>query len=145
MYNVLQIERELYEYIINEGKVIHKQSREPLDTSQGPEGAKWIFVMSTARRLYAGKVTWLHFKDLTSILTMLQKQSYIRSFSLWFRALYISLTWFICPEGERCISALKLFSWRCYHSCWKIYGGKWSDQGIVMFIFVKSLVDSSVF
>ncbi|XP_039802769.1 IQ domain-containing protein IQM3-like [Panicum virgatum] len=49
------IERELYEYIINEGKVIHKQSGEPLDTSQGPEGAKWIFVVSTARRLYAGK------------------------------------------------------------------------------------------
>ncbi|CAL4911599.1 unnamed protein product [Urochloa decumbens] len=48
-------ERELYEYIVNEGKVIHKQSREPLDTSHGPEGAKWIFVMSTARRLYAGK------------------------------------------------------------------------------------------
>ncbi|CAM0151467.1 unnamed protein product, partial [Urochloa decumbens] len=47
-------ERELYEYIINEGKVIHKQSGEPLDTSQGPEGAKWIFVMSTARRLFAG-------------------------------------------------------------------------------------------
>ncbi|CAN6344420.1 unnamed protein product [Urochloa humidicola] len=48
-------ERELYEYIINEGKVIHKKSREPLDTGHGPEGAKWIFVMSTERRLYAGK------------------------------------------------------------------------------------------
>ncbi|CAN6335513.1 unnamed protein product [Urochloa humidicola] len=48
-------ERELYEYIINEGKVIHKQSREPLDTGHGPEGTKWIFVMSTARKLYAGK------------------------------------------------------------------------------------------
>jgi hypothetical protein len=62
MYNVLQKERELYEYIINKGKVIHKQSREPLDASQGPEGAKWIFVMSTARKLYAGKVPCLHFK-----------------------------------------------------------------------------------
>ncbi|RCV37060.1 hypothetical protein SETIT_8G032500v2 [Setaria italica] len=48
-------ERELYEYIISEGKVIHKQSGEPLDTSQGPEEAKWIFVMSTARKLYSGK------------------------------------------------------------------------------------------
>lgn len=48
-------ERELYEYIINEGKVIHKQSGEPLDTSKGPKDAYWIFVMSTARRLYAGK------------------------------------------------------------------------------------------
>jgi hypothetical protein len=52
----LQQERESYEYIINEGKIIHKQSGEPLDTSQGPKGTKWIFVMSTAKRLYAGKV-----------------------------------------------------------------------------------------
>ncbi|CAM0145136.1 unnamed protein product [Urochloa decumbens] len=48
-------ERENYEYIINEGKIVHKQSGEPLDTSQGPKGTKWIFVMSTAKRLYAGK------------------------------------------------------------------------------------------
>nr|CAB3459381.1 unnamed protein product [Digitaria exilis] len=53
-------ERELYEYIINEGKVIHKQSGEPLDTGLGPEGAKWIFVMSTSRRLYAGKSIWAY-------------------------------------------------------------------------------------
>ncbi|WVZ54405.1 hypothetical protein U9M48_005208 [Paspalum notatum var. saurae] len=51
----VQRERELYEYIIKEGKIIHKQSGEPLDTSQGTEAAYWIFVMSTARRLYAGK------------------------------------------------------------------------------------------
>ncbi|CAD6254794.1 unnamed protein product [Miscanthus lutarioriparius] len=46
-------EREHYEYIINEGKVIHKQSGEPLDT-RGPKGTKWIFVMSTKKKLYAG-------------------------------------------------------------------------------------------
>jgi len=48
-------EREHYEYIINDGKIFHKQSGEPLDTSRGPKGTKWIFVMSTAKRLYAGK------------------------------------------------------------------------------------------
>lgn len=47
-------EREHYEYIISEGKVIHKQSGEPLDTRR-PKGTKWIFVMSTAKKLYAGK------------------------------------------------------------------------------------------
>jgi len=52
-------EREHYEYIINEGKIIHKKSGEPLDTSQSPKGTKWIFVMSTEKRLYAGKVTCL--------------------------------------------------------------------------------------
>ncbi|KAL5224664.1 hypothetical protein ABZP36_011303 [Zizania latifolia] len=48
-------EREDYEYTITEGKIIHKQSGEPLDTSQGPKGTKWIFVMSTTKRLFAGK------------------------------------------------------------------------------------------
>jgi len=60
----LQKERELYEYIINEGKIIHKHSGEPLDTSQGPKGAYWIFVMSTTRRLYAGKVACLLLQGL---------------------------------------------------------------------------------
>ncbi|KAL6906154.1 hypothetical protein ACP4OV_003755 [Aristida adscensionis] len=48
-------EREHYEYISNEGKIIHKQSGEPPDTSRVPKGTKWIFVMSTAKRLYSGK------------------------------------------------------------------------------------------
>ncbi|KAK3119753.1 hypothetical protein QOZ80_9AG0674710 [Eleusine coracana subsp. coracana] len=47
-------ERENYEYIINEGKIVHKLTAELLDTSQD-KGTKWIFVMSTAKRLYAGK------------------------------------------------------------------------------------------
>ncbi|XP_020571390.1 IQ domain-containing protein IQM3-like [Phalaenopsis equestris] len=47
-------EREHYEYVPADGKIVHKQTAEPLDTTKGPEGAKWIFVMSTSRRLYAG-------------------------------------------------------------------------------------------
>ncbi|VAI15535.1 unnamed protein product [Triticum turgidum subsp. durum] len=52
--NAIQ-EREYYEYIIKEGKSVHKISGEPLDTSQGSKGTKWIFVMSTAKKLYAGQ------------------------------------------------------------------------------------------
>ncbi|XP_061987040.1 IQ domain-containing protein IQM3-like isoform X1 [Populus nigra] len=48
-------ERELYEYIIAEGTVVHKQNGNLLDTNQGLEGSKWIFVMSTCRKLYAGE------------------------------------------------------------------------------------------
>jgi len=48
-----QQEREHYEYIISEGKIIHKQTGDLLDTTQV---AKWIFVMSTSKRLYAGEV-----------------------------------------------------------------------------------------
>lgn len=51
-----QQERKLYEYVLADGKIVHKQTVEPLDTTKGPKGAKWIFVMSTSRRLYAGVV-----------------------------------------------------------------------------------------
>ncbi|RZC93112.1 hypothetical protein C5167_041894 [Papaver somniferum] len=48
-------EREHYEYIINEGTIHHKLSGEPMDTSIGSDGAKWIFVMSTSKKIYAGE------------------------------------------------------------------------------------------
>ncbi|KAJ9184445.1 hypothetical protein P3X46_004171 [Hevea brasiliensis] len=48
-------EREHYEYIVIEGKITHKKTGNLLDTSNGPKGAKWIFVMSTSKRLYAGE------------------------------------------------------------------------------------------
>ncbi|KAF3626209.1 putative ubiquitin-conjugating enzyme E2 7-like [Capsicum annuum] len=47
-------ERQHYEYIIAEGQILHKLNRNLLDTTKGPPGEKWIFVMSTSRRLYAG-------------------------------------------------------------------------------------------
>ncbi|XP_020691024.1 IQ domain-containing protein IQM3 isoform X1 [Dendrobium catenatum] len=46
-------EREHYEYVLANGKIVHKRTAQPLDT-KWPKGAKWIFVMSTSRRLYAG-------------------------------------------------------------------------------------------
>ncbi|XP_038906273.1 IQ domain-containing protein IQM3-like [Benincasa hispida] len=48
-------ERENYEYIVVDGKIVHKQSGTFLDTKRGPKGTKWIFVMSTFKRLYAGE------------------------------------------------------------------------------------------
>ncbi|KAJ9695149.1 hypothetical protein PVL29_010578 [Vitis rotundifolia] len=47
--------RERYEYILEEGKIVHKQTGDLLDTSNGLQGAKWIFVMSTSKKLYAGE------------------------------------------------------------------------------------------
>lgn len=55
---LFQQEREHYEYVPIEGKIVHKQTGELLDTDKGSVGAKWIFVMSTSRRLYAGKVDY---------------------------------------------------------------------------------------
>ncbi|GMJ12054.1 hypothetical protein like AT3G52870 [Hibiscus trionum] len=48
-------EREHYEYIVVEGKIMHKQTRNVLDTFKGLKEAKWIFVMSTSKKLYAGE------------------------------------------------------------------------------------------
>ena len=49
-------EREYYEYIIAEGMMVHKQTGNLLDTNQELHGSKWIFVMSTSKKLYAGEV-----------------------------------------------------------------------------------------
>lgn len=55
--SVSQIEREHYEYEVVDGKFLHKLSGKPLDTNQGSGGSKWIFVMSTFKRLYIGEVS----------------------------------------------------------------------------------------
>ncbi|XVF76245.1 hypothetical protein PTKIN_Ptkin13bG0250700 [Pterospermum kingtungense] len=48
-------EREHYEYIVVEGKMIHKQTGNILDTTKGLKDGKWIFVMSVSKKLYAGE------------------------------------------------------------------------------------------
>ncbi|XP_026449296.1 IQ domain-containing protein IQM1-like [Papaver somniferum] len=45
-------EREVYEVIVEDGKLVYKQGGECVDTV---EGFKWIFVLSTSRSLYVGK------------------------------------------------------------------------------------------
>lgn len=55
-FNWNQQEREHYEYIVVDGKIVHKQTGELLDTSKFSQGAKWIFVMSTFKKLYASEV-----------------------------------------------------------------------------------------
>ena len=57
---ILQNEREQYEVVINNGKIVYKQNQQPVDT---PEGSKWIFVMSTSHNLYVGQV-FSTFKDI---------------------------------------------------------------------------------
>ncbi|KAF3621701.1 putative diacylglycerol O-acyltransferase 1-like [Capsicum annuum] len=45
-------ERESYEVVIQDGKLVYKQSGDFVETV---EGSKWIFVLSTTRTLYVGK------------------------------------------------------------------------------------------
>ncbi|KAL2933731.1 IQ domain-containing protein IQM3 [Bienertia sinuspersici] len=48
-------ERESYEYVFSEGKIIHKLTNHWLDTRKASEVTKWIFVMSTCKKLYVGE------------------------------------------------------------------------------------------
>lgn len=48
----MQKEREAYEVVVEDGKLVYKQSGMLLNTT---EGSKWIFVLSTSRVLYVGK------------------------------------------------------------------------------------------
>ncbi|XP_042471103.1 IQ domain-containing protein IQM2-like [Zingiber officinale] len=48
-------EREAYEVIIDDRKFVYEQSRQVLDTSDGPKGVKWIFVLSTSKKLYVAQ------------------------------------------------------------------------------------------
>uniref|UniRef100_A0A804ILS9 Calmodulin binding protein n=1 Tax=Musa acuminata subsp. malaccensis TaxID=214687 RepID=A0A804ILS9_MUSAM len=48
-------EREAYEVIVEDGKFMYRQSRQLLDTSNGQKDAKWIFVLSTSKKLYVGQ------------------------------------------------------------------------------------------
>lgn len=36
--------------------MVHKQTGDLLDTNLGLQGSKWIFVMSTSKKLYASEV-----------------------------------------------------------------------------------------
>ncbi|CAN6307881.1 unnamed protein product [Urochloa humidicola] len=47
-------ERELYEVMVEDGKMMYRLSRKIVDTFEGPRDAKWIFVLSTTRILYIG-------------------------------------------------------------------------------------------
>uniref|UniRef100_A0A7N0UDC0 IQ domain-containing protein IQM2-like n=1 Tax=Kalanchoe fedtschenkoi TaxID=63787 RepID=A0A7N0UDC0_KALFE len=49
------MERRAYEIQLENGKFFRKQTGEILDTTGGPKGAKWIFVLSTSRILYVGR------------------------------------------------------------------------------------------
>ncbi|KAG0458408.1 hypothetical protein HPP92_023565 [Vanilla planifolia] len=48
-------EREAFEVVVEDGRLIYKKSRERLDTKGGPKGSKWIFVLSTSKNLYVGQ------------------------------------------------------------------------------------------
>ena len=49
-------EREFYEYIITEGTIVQKLTGNFLDTKRGLRSEKWIFVLSTCKKLYIGEV-----------------------------------------------------------------------------------------
>lgn len=49
-----QTEREEYEVVIEDSKLIYKKSGIVLDTKEGPPDTKWIFVLSVSKIMYVG-------------------------------------------------------------------------------------------
>ncbi|XP_073277908.1 IQ domain-containing protein IQM6-like [Primulina huaijiensis] len=49
------MERRAYEVIISNGKLMYKECAKILDTREGPEDVKWIFVLSVSKILYVGQ------------------------------------------------------------------------------------------
>lgn len=47
------MERKAFEVLVEDGKLLYKQTGELLNTDL--DGAKWIFVLSTSKTLYVGK------------------------------------------------------------------------------------------
>ena len=69
---ILQAERKAYEVVVQDGKLVYKQSGEDLHT-EGPKDAKWIFVLSTSKTLYVGlknKGTFQHSSFLAGGATL---------------------------------------------------------------------------
>ncbi|CAI9760819.1 unnamed protein product [Fraxinus pennsylvanica] len=48
-------EREHYECVVVDGKILHKLTGKPLHTNKGSPELKWIFVVSTSKKLYTGE------------------------------------------------------------------------------------------
>ncbi|TVU31025.1 hypothetical protein EJB05_22689 [Eragrostis curvula] len=48
-------EREAYEVIVEDGRLMYKLSRQIVDTAGSAKGIKWIFVLSTCKNLYIGQ------------------------------------------------------------------------------------------
>nr|POE48217.1 iq domain-containing protein iqm2 [Quercus suber] len=73
--NALNIlaERKAYEVVVQDGKLVYKQSGEDLHTEGGPKDAKWIFVLGTSKTLYVGlknKGTFQHSSFLAGGATL---------------------------------------------------------------------------
>ena len=69
----MQAERKAYEVVVQDGKLVYKQSGENLHTEVGPKDAKWIFVLSTSKTLYVGlknKGTFQHSSFLAGGATL---------------------------------------------------------------------------
>ncbi|KAL5224605.1 hypothetical protein ABZP36_011244 [Zizania latifolia] len=48
-------ERESYEVIVEDSRLIYKLNRQIVDTTESRKGTKWIFVLSTCKNLYIGQ------------------------------------------------------------------------------------------
>lgn len=90
----MQKEREAYEVIVDDGRLVYKKSGLFVDTV---EGSKWIFVLSTSRALYVGQV------DI-KLMVLCYNRILVSLFCILCCSLcqpYLLLLSIICAEEER--------------------------------------------
>ena len=56
-HGIVQKERESYEVIVEDKRLMYKLSRQIVDTTGSATGTKWIFVLSTCKTLYIGQAS----------------------------------------------------------------------------------------
>lgn len=49
------MERLAYEVVVEDGKLLYKQTGKFVDTTEEAKNIKWIFVLSTSKTMYVGK------------------------------------------------------------------------------------------
>jgi hypothetical protein len=67
-HGTIQKEREAYEVIVRDGKLMYKLSRQIVDTAGRDKGIKWIFVLSTCKNLYIGQASFCSLHSSHTIL-----------------------------------------------------------------------------
>ncbi|CAL5423584.1 unnamed protein product [Camellia sinensis] len=52
---LVRTERKAYEIAVEDGKFFYKETQKLVDTREGPQNTKWIFVLSASKTLYIGQ------------------------------------------------------------------------------------------
>lgn len=96
----MQKEREAYEVVVEGGKLLYRQNQTLVNTV---EGSKWIFVLSTSRKLYVGQVSAARRLVLTQFSDQLPSSLFLslaKNSGLFVSLLCVCTNFFVVAEDE---------------------------------------------